>query len=185
MDIFSEGSIWLVYLILFIGPFVQEDTAVIGAASLSVARPEDRVFIFLAILAGLITSDSWKYWLGWAAKHHVWARKFAERDGVVAMRDRVKSHAAKTLIAVRFLPMVRIPTYLACGFFGVRYIRYWLSIAFSAFLYISMFFLVFNLLGEIAGERLKTFLPFIAIGLVLTLFAVLFFLKRIKRGKTL
>ncbi|HFE37402.1 MAG TPA: hypothetical protein ENK06_03145, partial [Gammaproteobacteria bacterium] len=116
MDFIADSSIWLLYLGLFIGPFVQEDTAVITAASLSVSNPENWIGIFIAILAGLITSDSWKYWLGWAAKHHKWAQKFAKRDRILKLKDTVLKHSIKTLIAVRFLPMARIPTYLATGF---------------------------------------------------------------------
>ena len=75
MDFVPEGSMWLLYLGLFIGPFVQEHAAVIGAASLSLSESNHWISIFCFILAGLIASDSWKYWLGWAAQLHKWAKK--------------------------------------------------------------------------------------------------------------
>lgn len=170
------------YLLLFLGSFVQEDTAVIAAASLSLSDSNPWYLIFAAVLAGLITSDSWKYWLGWAAKHHKWAKKYGERERVTKMKRAVLDNAAKTLITVRFLPMARIPTYLATGFFGVPYFKYWLSIAFSGLIYVSMFFLAFHLLGELVGEQIKVYLPIIAIGLVVTLLGGLFLRKRF--GKT-
>jgi len=166
MDFIPEGSMWLFYLGLFIAPFVQEDTAVIGAASLSIDDSQPWLPVYAAVLAGLIASDSWKYFMGWAAKHHKWAKKFGERERVLKMKDVVQNNAAKTLITVRFLPMARIPTYIATGFFGVPYYKYWFSIAFSGFLYVSMFFLAFHLLGELVGEQIKTYLPIVAIGLV-------------------
>ncbi len=181
MDFIPEGSMWLVYLGLFIGPFVQEDTAVIGAASLSLATNQPWLPIYVAVLAGLITSDSWKYWLGWAAKHHDWAKKFGQRQRVTKMKHAVLNNAVKTLITVRFLPMARIPTYLATGFFGVPYYKYWLSIAFSGFLYVSMFFLTFHLLGELVGAQMKKYLPFVAISLVVTVLGVLFLKRRFGR----
>jgi len=178
MDFISEGSMWLLYLGLFIGPFVQEDAAVIGAASLSLATNQPWPPIYIAVLAGLITSDSWKYWLGWAAKHHAWAEKFGERARVTKMKHAVLNNAVKTLVTVRFLPMARIPTYLATGFFGVPYYKYWLSIAFSGFLYVSFIFAAFHLLGEVLGEHLKSYIPFVAVGLVVTVLMVLFLRRR-------
>ena len=160
MDFVPEGSMWLLYLGLFIGPFVQEDAAVIGAASLSLSESNHWISIFAVILAGLIASDSWKYWLGWAAKYHKWARKYAEGERVQRMRKSVVSNSVKTLIAVRFIPLARVPTYVATGFFGVPYIKYWLSIAFSAVLYVTAIFCGFHLLGEIMGAHFKTYAPF-------------------------
>ncbi len=169
MDFLAESNMWLLYLGLFIAPFVQEDTAVIGAASLSVSKSDHWISIFAVILVGLIASDSWKYWLGWAANHHKWAKKYADNERVLKLKRAVLSNSVKTLIAVRFLPLARIPTYLATGFFGVPYPKYWLSIAFSAFLYVSLIFCAFHMLGEIMGEKLKTYMPFVAIGILVVL----------------
>ncbi|NNC36052.1 MAG: hypothetical protein EX271_10340 [Acidimicrobiales bacterium] len=169
MDFIPEGSMWLLYLGLFFGPFVQEDAAVIGAASLSLSESNHWISIFGFILAGLIASDSWKYWLGWAAKHHKWAKKYGELESVQKMRDGVLTHSIKTLLAVRFIPLARVPTYLATGFFGVSYLKYWLCIAISATAYVTIIFTGFHLLGEIMGEHLKTYAPFAAL-----VFAIIF-----------
>ena len=112
MDFLTESNMWLLYLGLFIAPFVQEDSAVIGAASLSVTRPDDWLPIFAVILAGLITSDSWKYWLGWAAKHHVWARKYGEKERVLKLKSAVLGNSVKTLDR-RALPPLRTHPYLS------------------------------------------------------------------------
>lgn len=180
-----ESSMWLVYLAVFIGPFVQEDAAVISAASLSVSESGHWLSIFLFILAGLITSDSWKYWLGWAAKHHKWARKYGQNERVLKMKEAILGHTVKTLIAVRFIPLARIPGYLATGFFEVPYIKYWLCIAFSALLYICMIFSGFHLLGELMGEHLKTYMPLVGLGVVLAVFGLLlvrFISARLRKG---
>ncbi len=181
MDFLTESNMWLLYLGLFIGPFVQEDSAVIGAASLSITKSDHWISIFAVVLAGLITSDSWKYWLGWAAKHHKWASKYAKNERMLKLKDAVLDHSIKTLIAVRFLPFARIPTYLATGFFGVPYIKYWCSIAFSAFLYVITIFCAFHILGEILGEKLKTYMPFVAVGILITVLLSLFIRKKFKK----
>ena len=183
MDFIPEGSMWLLYIGLFIGPFIQEDTAVIGAASLSLSDSNPWLPIYAAVLAGLIASDSWKYFMGWAAKHHIWAKKYGEKERVQNLKEVVQNNAVKTLITVRFLPMARIPTYIATGFFGVPYYKYWLSIAFSGFLYVSMFFAAFHILGELVGEQIKTYLPIVALGLVIAILTGLFLRKKFGKSR--
>lgn len=92
------------------------------------------------------------------------------------MRNGVVSNSVKTLIAVRFIPLARVPTYLATGFFGVPYIKYWLSIAFSAVLYVTAIFTGFHLLGEIMGEHLKTYAPFLAL-IIASIFIMFIIIK--------
>ena len=151
----------LIYLGLFIGPFVQEDAAVLAAATLSVNGTRPTLLIYLVILAGLIASDLWKYWIGWAALRYPKARAFAERKHAVDLGDKVNRHLALTLIAARFVPLSRIPAYIACGFFKVSYWRYCLYISFTAFLYVSAVFLVCHLLGEVMGEKLRWLIPIV------------------------
>lgn len=179
MDMIPEGAMWLVYLGLFLGPFVQEDAAVIGAASLSLSESHHWITIFAVILAGLIASDSWKYWLGWAAKHHKWAKKYGEKESVQKMREGVVSNSVKTLLAVRFIPLARVPAYLATGFFGVPYLKYWICIAVSALMYVTVIFTGFHIAGEIMGEHLKTYAPIA--GLTIAIFVISFVVYKYRK----
>jgi len=153
----------LIYLGIFLGPFVQEDAAVLAAATLSVNEMRPTLLIYVTILAGLIASDLWKYWIGWAALRYPKARAFAEKQHAVDLGDKVKEHLGVTMITARFVPLSRIPAYIACGFFGVKYWRYCLYIAFTAFLYVSAVFLICHLLGEVMGEQLRWLIPVIGI----------------------
>ncbi|MHA7871418.1 MAG: hypothetical protein ACX939_03620, partial [Hyphococcus sp.] len=73
---------WVLYFSIFFLPFLQEDAAVIGAATASLAGAAPTAFILTAILTGLVASDAWKYWMGRLARQYQWAHKFAERPGV-------------------------------------------------------------------------------------------------------
>ena len=79
MEFLTDSSL-PIYLIIFFSPFVQEDAAVLYAASLSANNPA-LYFpkMFFVILAGLFLSDIWKYWIGWAALRNPKARAFAEK----------------------------------------------------------------------------------------------------------
>ena len=95
---------WSLYAIIFLLPFVQEDAAVIGAATASLAGAGPVLVIFAVILAGLSASDVWKYWLGWAARRYDWAQKFSKKPGVSVAGDLVRDELVKTLFAARFVP---------------------------------------------------------------------------------
>ena len=161
-----DAPLWLIYAGLFFGPFMQEDTAVFAAASYSATVPDEWLKVFLIIWAGLCLSDLWKYWLGWAAIRHSKARKFAEKEKVAAFHSKIKKHAFISLIGVRFMPLARVPAYIACGFFEVSYLLFSSAIIISAFLYCCAIFAVCHLLGELFNDKLKMILPATAITLI-------------------
>ena len=154
------------YLALFILPFVQEDAAVIGAATASLAGAGVTVFIIASVMIGLVCSDAWKYWLGRFARRHRWAHKFAEKPGVSVAGDLVRKEFVQTMLTARFVPGTRIPTYIACGFFQADYIRYVLVLILTASLYVGLVFALFHSIGAVAGEQAKVWLPVIAVTLL-------------------
>jgi len=157
---------WALYLCLFALPFVQEDVAVIAAATASLAGAGPTGLIFVIILVGLTCSDVWKYWVGWFARHYSWAHKFAEKPGVSVAGTLVKKELYQTLLTARFVPGTRIPTYIACGFFESPYLRFVLLVISTAFLYVTLMFALFHLAGEVIGEKAHIYLPFIAVASV-------------------
>lgn len=146
---------WILYLSVFLGPFVQEDAAVIWAASLSAADHDHFPVIFGVILCGLFMSDIWKYWIGRAAHTSSRARAFAEREHVMELRGSVKRNLMITLMTARFLPLARIPVYVACGYFKVSYARFCVMIFTTALIYCVVIFSLCHGLGELFGDRIE------------------------------
>lgn len=153
---------WLLYAGIFVGPFVQEDAAVIAAASLSAANHSHFPVVFFVILFGLFVSDIWKYWIGYCAHAHPTARRWAEKDRVITMQGHVERHAVKTLLIARFLPLARVPAYIACGYFKMNYVKFCAIIFATALLYCVIIFALCHWLGEIFGERLEIIIPIMA-----------------------
>ena len=87
MEEFLANNIWAVYICALVALFVQEDLAVLGAASASVSGLGNPFFLFITITIGLTVSDLWKYWLGRAALTQGWARKHAESPRIIKARD--------------------------------------------------------------------------------------------------
>lgn len=149
---------WYLYLGIFVGPFVQEDAAVIAAATLSAHDPQHFPVVFFVILFGLFISDAWKYWIGYSAHASARARKWAEKDKVMAMQQRVENNALATLLAARFIPMARMPAYIACGYFKMNYAKFCAIIFVTALLYCMAIFALIHQLGEAFGDRMETIL---------------------------
>jgi len=149
MEEFLHTNTWLVYICSLIAPFIQEDIAVIGAVTAILTKMGNPFGLFAAISVGLILSDLWKYWLGRAAITQDWAR--------------LDKNMFKTIFISRFLPGARIPLYIAAGFFKIPFSKFAASICVTAIFYIGLIYCLFLGLGEIAGERLKTYLPVVAL----------------------
>ncbi|GLQ19299.1 DedA family protein [Algimonas porphyrae] len=146
---------WILYVGIFLGPFVQEDAAVIAAATLSAADPNHFPYIFGIILTGLFLSDIWKYWIGRAAHTSSRARAYAEREHVMEFRGKVRRNLIMTLMTARFVPLARIPVYVACGYFKVSYLRFCIVIFATALLYCTVIFALCHGLGELFGDRIE------------------------------
>ncbi len=161
---------WLLYLGVFVGPFVQEDAAVIAAASLSAADSAHFPVIFFVILFGLFVSDIWKYWIGRAAHTSSRARAYAEREHVLEFRGKVRRNLFMTPMTARFVPLARVPVYIACGYFKVSYARFCAIIFVTAFVYCAVIFAICHALGELFGDRIEMIV--MSIGAVVALVAI-------------
>lgn len=168
---------WLLYLGIAAGPFVQEDAAVLAAATLSASNPAHFPNVFFVILIGLILSDIWKYWIGWAALKNSRARAFAEKKHVANLQDKVQRHTFVTLMGARFLPFARVPAYVACGYFKVSYAKFCAVVAFSALIYTSVIFALCHHLGEMVGDKIELMLPLTALTLM-TVFGLVFWWRK-------
>ena len=177
MNIVFDQTEWFPYLCALIGPFIQEDAAVLGAASASVSGIGTPMGMFIAITIGLTISDLWKYWLGRAAITQPWAKKHAEGPRILKAKDSIVHNLGKSIMIARFVPGTRIPLYIAAGFFQASFLKFTAFIFLSALIYIAIAFGLFHILGEVAGEEAKKYLPIVAVfG-----FVFLLIFKRLKR----
>lgn len=166
------------YLTIFLLPFLQEDAAVIGAATASLMGLAPTPYLIVAIMCGLFASDAWKYWIGRLARRYQWAHKFAEKPGVSVAGDLVRREFWQTMLTARFVPGTRIPTYVACGFFKAPYPRYLVILTITAAMYVGLMFTVFHAGGAVAGEQAKYWLPVIAVTVLVSYIAFRWFTHR-------
>ena len=168
------------YLCFFLLPFLQEDVSILGAASACASGLGNPLLGFLFVGLGLTASASLKYGLGRAATSREWASKYANNPKILKAGDSVKGNLGKSLYMARFISAVRIPFYIGAGFFGVNFGKFLLFVTTSAALYLGIAFGLFHIFGEIAGDKLKVYLPILA-----GIFLVIYFIySKIKTTKT-
>jgi len=156
-------NIWAVCAGLVIAPFVQEDTAIFTASSMSMIDVAKIAPIYAAITFGLSLSNMWKYWAGRAAHSHAWARRMAEKPQVANAARLVHNRLALSLIAARFIPGARIPLYLAAGYFRTDWWRFLFWVAVSSAINTAVFFVLFHTVGAVAGKEAVVWLPVVGV----------------------
>ena len=159
------------HICFFFLPFLQENVAILAASSTCARGLANPVLGFLLVGLGLTTSASLKYGLGRAATHRAWAKKYVQSPKIAKAGDAVKSNLGKSLFTARFVSAVRIPFYIGAGFFGVNFAKFFLFVTTSAALYLGIAFGLFHFFGDIAGDKLKIYLPVLAI-ILLTLYFI-------------
>lgn len=169
------------YICFFLLPFLQEDVSILGAASACASGLGDPFLGFLFTGAGLTTSASLKYGLGHAATTREWAKKYALNPKILKAGDSVKTNLGKSLYMARFISAVRIPFYIGAGFFSVSFPKFLFFVATSAVLYLAIAFGLFHVFGEIAGEKLKVYLPILAV-VCLVIYLILTKMKPAKKS---
>ncbi|GBF58832.1 hypothetical protein PbB2_02520 [Candidatus Phycosocius bacilliformis] len=176
----------LIYLSAFIAPFVQEDAAVVGAVTAFAHPGMDKMangsVILCAMLCGLVISDLWKYWLGWAARTQSWARRFADKPGLADVGAKIQAHPGKTLMIARFVPGTRIPAYLAAGFLGVPFGVFALWIIVSALTYTSVIWGLIVTVGTVAGQKGQLYLGLGLVSLILIVMGGRLWMARFKQS---
>jgi membrane protein DedA with SNARE-associated domain len=162
----------LIYLTAFIGPFVQEDAAIIGAVT-AFLHPETHMMasgplILSAMFLGLVISDLWKYWIGAAGRSQNWAKAMVNKPSVGLIASKIQAHPGKTLLLARFIPGTRIPAYIAAGFFGVSFPRFAVWIVVSGLAYVVCAGILLATVGAVAGKNGQVIVAATLIGLMLS-----------------
>ena len=163
------NSDWTMYAVTVLLPFVQEDAAVLAAATASITGHGDAHVLFFATLLGLTASDTWKYWAGRLAHAHPSLAKMVADPRIAAAKERVLNRLSVTLLIARFVPGTRIPLYVACGVFKAPFWRFFVTIVASAILYIGLAFAVFASVGVRLGEQVRGYIPVVVVALVVAM----------------
>src|SRR6266480_1763973 len=132
--------------------FVSEDAATISSALSIFGGPISWPLGFAACFTGIWLGDLGLYSLARCAGKNVlrsrWLARLADSATITRSEKTFARNSAFALIASRFIPGTRLPTYLAAGLFAMPARRFALITAIGALLWISVFFALTKLLGS-------------------------------------
>src|SRR5436190_2894158 len=132
--------------------FVSEDAATISSALSIFGGPISWPLGFASCFAGIWLGDLGLYSLARCAGKNVlrsrWLARLADPATITRCEKTFAQNSIFTLIATRFIPGTRLPTYLAAGLFAMPARRFALITAIGALLWISVFFALTKLLGS-------------------------------------
>src|SRR5439155_13575234 len=131
---------------------VSEDAASISSALSIFGGPISWPLGFATCFAGIWLGDLGLYSLARYAGKNVlrgrWLARLADPATVTHCEKTFARNSAFALIASRFIPGTRLPTYLAAGLFAMPTRRFAFITAIGALLWISVFFALTKLLGS-------------------------------------
>src|SRR5438034_6764192 len=131
---------------------ISEDVATISSALSLFGGPITWPLGFAACFAGIWLGDLGLYSLarcfGKPILESRWIARFADATAVERCQIRFNNHASLTLLASRFVPGTRLPTYLAAGLLSMPVSRFAAVTGFGALLWIGGIFIITKLLGS-------------------------------------
>lgn len=168
--------------------FVSEDAATISSALSVFGGPITWQLGFAACFTGIWLGDLGLYSLarcfGKPILKSRWIARFTDSTAIERSQIKFNNHAPLALLASRFVPGTRLPTYLAAGLLSMPATQFAAVTAFGALLWITAIFAIARLLGSQTLIWLSSVQSKVA-GIVLTgvvLAAALLALKRLGRA---
>ncbi len=141
---------------ILVGIFASQGTVSIGIA-------------LIALYAGIVLGDSGLYWLGALGRTHPRIARFVHHERLRPMRERLQRNLRKAVITTRFVPGLRLPTYLACGFFRMPFKEFFESAVFATLIWTTGLFGLSYLFGIATESWLGVWRWPIAIGIAVAI----------------
>lgn len=146
----------LMAALIIAATFILEDAATIGAALMASAGYIEPGLALGALYSGIVLGDLGLYGIGRYAAGHPRAVRWVGEKRIARGRDWMHDRLAPALLSARFLPGMRLPTYIASGFLKVHFFRFaMIATAATAAWTGIFFFLIFrygSLVIEFFGE---------------------------------
>ena len=115
---------WLIWALLFAVTFVLEDAAIIAGALAAADGIIGTWGTVLVLYLGIVLSDFALYGTGWMAQRNAWVRAKLEHKHVADAAKWMGRRMILAIIVSRCLPTMRLPTYTACGLFGLSFSKF-------------------------------------------------------------
>ena len=137
----------LLALCIILATYLLEDAAIVSAALLSADGQINPELAFLALFTGIASGDIGLYWAGRFLTRWRWLLNWVGSLSIDQAGVWLKQKMVMTILLVRIIPGLRLPTYLACGFFKIPFFSFTLLISFASAIWTGLIFYGFYLFG--------------------------------------
>jgi membrane protein DedA with SNARE-associated domain len=133
------SSHWVLFVMLALATFLSEDLACICGGLLAAKGWMTIEAAIAACALGIWVGDMGLYWLGYAAantrKHWKWMDRLVNPQRVAKGRRLFEEHGMKWVFISRFLPGMRLPSFVAAGAVGWSFKKFVFALALGAWMW--------------------------------------------------
>jgi membrane protein DedA with SNARE-associated domain len=167
-------------LAIILGTFVLEDAATVLAAMRAQEGGISMPLALVSLYAGIVLGDLGLYALGRLFTRFGWIARLVPEQRSRLAADWLQSRVFKVVLAARFLPGMRLPTYMACGFLRADLRQFALATIVATLAWTSLLFGVSLRIGQFLIDHLGAWRWAGAVGFALTLVLIGRFAARLQ-----
>jgi membrane protein DedA with SNARE-associated domain len=136
----AAGSPALTAVTIILATFVLEDATMVAVGVLAADRIVSVPLGLVSLATGIALGDLGLYGIGRLAITWPRLRSWMESERLKPIRAWLHSRLYSTVVAARFMPGARLPTYLACGFFAVPFRKFGVPVIFATAIWSTLLF---------------------------------------------
>lgn len=175
-----KGSPWLLMLALAVATFSSEDLACIFGGLMAAQGWLTIVQAIGACAAGIWLGDIGLYWIGYFAantrKHWKWMDRVASPKRIAKGRRLFEEHGMKWVFVSRFVPGMRLPSFVAAGAVGWSFKKFVIALAFGAWMWTPIICGMAYVSGQVVLEWVEAYQRWawpVIIGLVIAVWLLI------------
>lgn len=154
---------------IVIGTFILEDATMVAVGVMAADRKVSVALGLVSLATGIALGDFGLYGIGRLATKSRHIRLWLEAERLAPLRSWLNEQLYVTVATTRFLPGLRLPTYLACGFFAVPFRRFAVPVLSATVVWCALLFTCAYLFGVYTMQWLGVWRWPIALGAVFVL----------------
>jgi len=158
--------------LIIIGAFFSEDVTAVIIGILAADGVITIPVALISLFIGIVLGDSSIYGLGRLASTHQQLGRYVDHDFLAPFRTWLKKRYVLTVFSARFIPGSRFLTYVACGFFHLRFPTFLLTAITAASIWTTLLFFASYWFGSFTSGWFSHIRWGIAIAFLLSLFFV-------------
>jgi len=153
-------------LAIIVGTLILEDLTTVLVGIFAAAGAVKIHVAVVALCIGICLGDYCLYGLGTLARTRPTIHRFLQHRHLLAVQGRLKRHLWQIVITTRFIPGLRLPTYIACGFFQMPFGEFARLVILATLAWTPGLFIVSYFLGYATEEFLGVWRWPIIVGVV-------------------